>query len=1660
MRRAVALLVVGALVFAGVPVPVGGVHESDGNIGVDDRHGDLFVPSVVDTTLFLHCTHTTQAEGLDTVCNDGGNKTFQAAGLEDEPDTDGITDDVSGDVGEDTSLIYSFRRARDNGKGVFKSGTIEGVTATLFIENLISSGDFHVEFFINDDKVGESGTESITTGSASEVTFDVPIDNGTQPIEPGDKLKLKIVGDGSWNLHLHSKDDPSRVTITGELLRTRSWLEPPDGGTRSSFDLTGSDAERSFQPLMSVRTALGISTIWPVDAGSHKHGGGIKQGQNAPDPTANLFYNPTDPGIGSSNPISDDPDCQDPDTPDASNGLPTELHWDRINSSARFPTLHLHRESGADVERCVIDRDTALAGNWSFDFELPVETVEGLSDIPMMQCSGGPCVQEVPVELIEGPAFALSLDEDDGFKEVLSGETVHYNLRLRNRLASEQTFDLAVDGPGPEDWTATLSDDQVTISGGGSVSLDLAVTVPESASINADATTTVTASAPGFDDTKSVAVTTFVGDAPTFDASAFDAESSAGLGERATFLTKVTNDGNTRETLALSVQGVPGDLSVSLPRSTVTLDAGERDQVRVHVDVPEDVSEELLDATQTMQLSVRSTSADRVVGNGTLRLNILASYGFEANVFHPTHQVRTANGTPESGVDRPCTDSVGNTTYGSYYRVILKNTGGLADEIDVTNITPVQADGENPDNWHAAAYPGPVTTPSEDKQIDGPVPLPAGHSKVQFFVLVYREDRDDDDDGTQDQCQATGGDPWEENDVVSVGADLISRNQPGLRRTVNLRLEAEDPEFEPGVKLERHLYADTDGDGFNETLDIPQPRPMPPGETQQLEFRLTNTGNFGCFNAARFDERQPPYRAFLTGVPWAPSFDPDGLQNFSWLKTGRSGVDPPPGVPPTGDDGGDLNVTYDNRLLQMNLTVDEQAEAGQTFKARLHVEAICDIPHLENPDTKMVSDSIPVEFVVTEETGMEVTTDPADGEVEVLPGREALVNVVVENAGSTRPTHNLSIASSSLPSGWEARIAGQDSLQVPPLSRGIVPVAIETPADAAPGDAGSVDIQVTASESDLQQTVPVGARVVDRGDLAIAVDSEVKAVEPGGVVRYNVTLTNEGTVNVTVDGTANMTIKGVPSGWQANLVTPDTGTVIPEDPDPEDRAILEPGESLPPVLELQAPADELAASTVGTTVVWDKPPNGTVAASVQTHVASQFGVDLSAVPASLAVRPRDSAQFDLRVHNQANGVDTIDLAHEDPPEGWSVTIPKDRRRLVLGAQETTSVPVTVDPPDDAPPGLTVPLQFTATSATRSTATDRITLSTTVASYDPEIRADPSPRRIGPGQATNFPITVVNNGTGTDTIKMSATALPQGWRVEFSQNPIDLRGGETADLTVKVVPSRTATARSDNVVIVQARSSFAPGKTDAVTFEVAIADYLSRDVDGDGIEEAAVDTDENIANGYERFRDTDRRNGIVSGEVASFDGDGDGKPDFYVDITGDGAPDIFWSPVADIVTETTTIDVDGNGVDDYLADADGDETIDAVYLPDDDDVGPATSLDVDGDLEPEYLADSTGDDRLDRYVDTGDPRPGYMVRTATAFVSEGSYAVDTDGDGSHDTIVDTQGRTARTFTLADAALRLVSSYWYTIVLFAIVIVLFGAVRLAPPRQRYVYEDYDD
>lgn len=458
--------------------------------------------------------------------------------------------------------------------------------------------------------------------------------------------------------------------------------------------------------------------------------------------------------------------------------------------------------------------------------------------------------------------------------------------------------------------------------------------------------------------------------------------------------------------------------------------------------------------------------------------------------------------------------------------------------------------------------------------------------------------------------------------------------------------------------------------------------------------------------------------------------------------------------------------------------------------------------------------------------------------------------------------------------------------------------------------------------------------------------------------------------------------------------------------------------------------------------------------TVRTHVATTFGVDVSTGRASRAVRGGTPAVYELTVVNEGNGVDTVLLDHETPPQGWSATLTD--RELEIGPGRTATVELTVTPPRNAPPGAVAGVRVTATSSTQPDASAFVDTITSVARFDVDLVGDPPTLRVGPGEDALFGLVVRNTGTGTDIVRLAPVNTPEGWQVSFSDDEPEVPAGEDRTVQVHVTPSSTAPP-ARVVVTVRATSTFDPAKSDTTDLPVRVADYLARDVDGDGVLEAAVDRDGDLANGYEEFLETDRDRGTVSAQVLVVDGDRDDRPDFLLDTRGAGTATAYWSPAGNVFTEAVLADVTGDGLQEGLLDATGDGVTDLVYLPGTGRSNPATSLDIDQDLADEHLVDTTGDGVLDTYYDDGDPRPGRTVRTRTTLMGTDSYAVDSSGDGNHDRVVDTQGRTAEPFGAADAVGMLLTQYWWVLVLLIVVVALFAAVRLLGPRDEHVYRE---
>ena len=115
-----------------------------------------------------------------------------------------------------------------------------------------------------------------------------------------------------------------------------------------------------------------------------------------------------------------------------------------------------------------------------------------------------------------------------------------------------------------------------------------------------------------------------------------------------------------------------------------------------------------------------------------------------------------------------------------------------------------------------------------------------------------------------------------------------------------------------------------------------------------------------------------------------------------------------------------------------------------------------------------------------------------------------------------------------------------------------------------------------------------------------------------------------------------------------------------------------------------------------------------------------------------------------------------------------------------------------------------------------------------------------------------------------------------------------------------------------------------------TVVVASVPTVTKDVDQDGVDELAKDTDENPDNGYEFFIDPNSN----SNAVYSLDGEGDNKIDHFVNITLDIRPDKYWDPDDDILANISYIDVDLDGTDELVYDSDDDSVVDRYYDPDD------------------------------------------------------------------------------------------------------------------------------
>ncbi len=642
----------------------------------------------------------------------------------------------------------------------------------------------------------------------------------------------------------------------------------------------------------------------------------------------------------------------------------------------------------------------------------------------------------------------------------------------------------------------------------------------------------------------------------------------------------------------------------------------------------------------------------------------------------------------------------------------------------------------------------------------------------------------------------------------------------------------------------------------------------------------------------------------------------------------------------------------------------------------------------------------------------------------IAKGQTAALPFQIRNVGTAGDAYTLAItAASSDTSAWKPRfsgsVGGQQEISVPGGSdyNGFLLVQAPSGSAVSTNSEHSFTLQVTSSATNAKKSVTLAAKVVDA-----VTDPTITGKSGNSFLLAKPGLSNDITVvfssGTACEATLTADVDSLPEGWR---VTAGTGQTAQTTAAIAGSGTTKSGEA---VFKVTPPADTLGTSYTAMRVIGQCPGGATAYTDIIMSVEVQAGVDLALVSPNVQfVTPGGPTRWEMDVVNSGLDGDTIRLSTSALPPGWSVDF--ESRSLYAGPIDTVRTTFDVLAPADAAPRANVTFNVLATSQRDASVIKQVTVSAVVGFRD--IMLTPAAARLdgAPEQAVGFVVPVTNAGTLSDKIQMTATVLTPGYenqvKARVSPATVELVKGQVRDVVVTVDVGRTVPADVDIAVKLVATSVFSPTVNTTKTLTVHILRFERADIDGDLVDEYAVDRNKNAADGFEEFRDSTAPGGrqTLSADLARFlnaagkaalqtsnlttpfiDGDKDGKRDHFLDDTGDGLPNIYWDPDnKHSMRLSIAKDVDADAVIDYFVDTSGNGRLDRLYNVV---TGKWTSLiAIDGDGgRISYVVDSNENGRVDANES--------ILVVSLGRVASVTVMVDVDGDGKLDTVVDEDG----------------------------------------------------
>ncbi len=968
-------------------------------------------------------------------------------------------------------------------------------------------------------------------------------------------------------------------------------------------------------------------------------------------------------------------------------------------------------------------------------------------------------------------------------KDGIPGQSVDFNLTLKNRGNGEDDFSLSITNL-PPGWNYFFSPNPVS---------DLGSEESQTVVLTVDLPTTVT---PGQVSLTARALSE--NDAGVFaDLNlGVNAEQyySVDLTSTAPFRTTqpnvsvdfpltVRNKGSGEDTFVLSAEGANSGW-VGFSTSSVNLDSDETSPVTVSVLPPKGT------AVGSYPLTVRGTSSGSGTAFDSQTLTVTVSQGYGVSV-----------------VPNPPIRSVDPGTMATF-QLLLKNTGNGQDEYFIQTTT-------NPNLWGELQLSNPYQTVNSGATLtftfEVTIPSDASASNHTFKVKATSQG---DLSKTSEATFVAAVSPIFGLQLSTViGANNIEPSDSAVF-TINVKNTGNSVDtFTIDLLGTYRTWADADSDtgpvnsGANERVDIEVT--VPDGTTTGtyvVQVRVTSDGDDSLTSTVDLTITVVQ-KHDLTLESLSDTFQkvsPGSQISFS-VKVTNTG--------PTADTinlakGGNHTVWNDLSLFQvLNLG----AGASQTITLTITVPANA-IPEtyttavIGTETLKGRSKTLTLTVQVRQTFDIDLSAATLDGSV--LPGQTETFAFTIKNLGSGSDTF---LVSATTQASWSS--FNRTSIPLAVNQVGAVLLSVTPPLSPKPavGDY-PVTVKVTSvGNPTAQETITFVLTVEQVYGVKVTSDVSIAFVDPGSNATFLLTVTNKGngpdTFVVSKDGDNPNWVKATPQ--VVNLAQGASTTVSVKVAVPSNAAE-------------QDSIDDLTVTSQGSLLQESM-------VTLTTHVNLVFGVEVT--PAAKTFTLKKDADvpytFDITVTNRGSGPDTFSFEAIGQNDEWVSFSPA---QLSLDPDESDDVEVSVDPglsnPFDDFNGTNV-WELRATSDADSFTFDGAVLTFKVDfRYGIDVTADRSEVEVGPGAQTTVNLTLSNKGNVPDNFTIVESTQP-GW-VSGIAAPVNIGAGSQKKVKVTIdVPEEQENGLT--TLRFKVTSVGNDSKSKEVTFKVTVDEHFAVDL---------------------------------------------------------------------------------------------------------------------------------------------------------------------------------------------------------------------------------------